>query len=66
MQEREGGKPLEVWTSGAVTNGTDMIAAYIKEKFPPPLATFVCAGADVGDRAREYGVPPPVFQINLA
>ena len=64
VKERQRGKPLEVWTSGGVTNGTDMIAAYVKEKYPPALATFVCAGADVGDRPKEYGAPPPHFEMS--
>lgn len=46
-----GGK---IWTSGAVTNGTDMVAAYIKATFPPQLAGIVCALADVGNRDQEY------------
>jgi transcriptional regulator GlxA family with amidase domain len=65
VSQKEDGKKVEIWTSGGVTNGTDMIAAYVKEKYPPSLAGFVCAGADVGDRAREYGVPPPEITINF-
>lgn len=65
-REGEGQKPLEVWTSGAITNGTDMIAAYVKEKFSPSLAKFVCDGADVGERSREYGTPLSEFKIELS
>lgn len=37
-----------------MTNGIDMVAAYLKEKFDPKLAAIVCAMADVGDRKQEY------------
>ena len=50
-----------IWTSGGVTNGTDMIAAYLKENFDPQLVTLVCALADVGDRGQEY----PEWQLKL-
>ncbi|KAL5485010.1 hypothetical protein ACEPAI_7652 [Sanghuangporus weigelae] len=51
----------KIWTSGGVTNGTDMVAAYLKENFDPQLAKLVRALADVGDRGQEY----PEWQLNL-
>ena len=54
-------KKKKIWTSGAVTNGTDMVAAYIKDTFDPRLAKLVCALADVGDREQEY----PEWQLNM-
>ena len=40
--------------TGGVTNGLDMVAAYLKEKYPGSLSDTVCALADVGDRGQEY------------
>jgi hypothetical protein len=37
-----------------VTNGQDMVAAYLHEKFQTELADLVCAMAEVGDRGQEY------------
>lgn len=45
----------KIWSSGGVTNGLDMMAAYVRENFHAPLAELVCKGADVGDRGVEYG-----------
>ena len=39
---------------GGITNGQDMVAAYVREKWPGPLSDTVCAMADVGDREVEY------------
>lgn len=44
----------KIWTSGAVTNGIDMVAAFIRENYPHEVAEIVCAVADVGDRPQEY------------
>ncbi|KAL9132868.1 MAG: hypothetical protein Q9175_005955 [Cornicularia normoerica] len=52
-----------LWTSGkslifiqrGFTNGQDMAAAYIREKWPGPLAETMMAMADVGERVPEYG-----------
>ena len=45
------------WSSGAVTNGTDMMAAFLRETgiIVPEVADIVCALTDVGDRPQEYG-----------
>ena len=40
---------------GGVTNGQDMVAAYIRSKWPGPTAETALAIADVGDRSQEYG-----------
>ena len=45
----------EVWSSGGITNGLDMVAAYLRGVFPGPLAETVCAFAEVGDRGMGYG-----------
>ncbi|OCK83174.1 class I glutamine amidotransferase-like protein [Lepidopterella palustris CBS 459.81] len=44
----------KVWTSAGITNGQDMVAAYIRQRWPGPLAEVVCAMADVGQRGVEY------------
>ena len=38
-----------------VTNGQDMVAAYVRNKWPGPTAEAVLAMADVGDRPQTYG-----------
>jgi hypothetical protein len=50
------GEPAgELWTTGGISNGCDMVAAYLREKMTPELADFVCSMAEVGERPVEYG-----------
>ncbi|CAJ2500985.1 Uu.00g038380.m01.CDS01 [Anthostomella pinea] len=45
------------WSSGGVTNGNDLVAAYCRaspKHFPRPLVEIACEMLDVGDRDREY------------
>lgn len=44
------------WSSGGVTNGNDLVAAYLREsgRFPGPIAEFACQSAEVGDRPQLY------------
>ncbi|KAI1420618.1 class I glutamine amidotransferase-like protein [Xylaria sp. FL1777] len=45
------------WSSGGVTNGNDLVAAYCRASpkyFPPALVEFICEQLDVGDRPQEY------------
>lgn len=44
----------ELWTSGGITEGTEMVAAYLREKMSVELAQLVCESAGVGNRPREY------------
>ena len=37
-----------------ITNGQDMVAAYIRDTWPGPAANAVLAMADVGERNVEY------------
>lgn len=37
------------------TNGQEMAAAYIREKWPGPTAEALLAMADVGERSQEHG-----------
>ncbi|KAF1951524.1 class I glutamine amidotransferase-like protein [Byssothecium circinans] len=45
----------KVWSSGGITNGMDMVAVYMKNKWPGPLSDTVLALADVEVRPAEYG-----------
>lgn len=44
----------ELWSAGGISNGLDMVAAYVRDKMSPELGGFVCQMADVGDRGAEY------------
>jgi len=54
----DGGK---LWMSGGVTNGLDMISAFVKTQYAPEVAALVCEVAEVGDRGQEYQKPAPAF-----
>ncbi|KAF8866388.1 PfpI endopeptidase-like protein [Acephala macrosclerotiorum] len=43
-----------VWTSGGITNGQEMVACYMKEKFPGPATEAAIAMADVGEKGIDY------------
>ncbi|KAI0486055.1 class I glutamine amidotransferase-like protein [Xylaria cf. heliscus] len=45
------------WSSGGVTNGNDLVAAYCRatpKYFPRSLVELICEELDVGDRPQEY------------
>lgn len=44
------------WSSGGVTNGNDLVAAYLREsgRFAPPIAEIAAQMAEVGDRPQLY------------
>ncbi|KAI1461635.1 ThiJ/PfpI family protein [Annulohypoxylon moriforme] len=44
------------WSSGGVTNGNDLVAAYCRAShhFPTPLVDVMCEMVDVGDRPQVY------------
>ncbi|KAI0896903.1 ThiJ/PfpI family protein [Annulohypoxylon nitens] len=44
------------WSSGGVTNGNDLVAAYCRAShhFPTPLVDVICEMIDVGDRPQVY------------
>ncbi|KAI1127706.1 class I glutamine amidotransferase-like protein [Nemania abortiva] len=45
------------WSSGGVTNGNDLVAAYARatpKYFPRPLVELICEQLEVGDRPQEY------------
>ena len=39
-----------------VSNGQDMVAAYVRNKWPGPTTEVVLAMAEVGERGQEYGI----------
>ncbi|KAI9150398.1 Isonitrile hydratase [Paramyrothecium foliicola] len=45
-----------LWTSGGITNGNDLAAAYARSSkhFPRAIADLACTMADVGDRPQTY------------
>jgi len=51
------------WSSGGVTNGNDLVAAYARQSrhFPKPLVEIVLNVTDVGDRSQEYDKGQSVF-----
>ncbi|KAH9902191.1 hypothetical protein F4778DRAFT_736655 [Xylariomycetidae sp. FL2044] len=62
--ERDG----RFWSSGGVTNGNDLVAAYCRASphhFPAPLVEFVCGMLDVGDRAQVYDKGQSLFVIGI-
>ncbi|KAI0195959.1 class I glutamine amidotransferase-like protein [Astrocystis sublimbata] len=45
------------WSSGGVTNGNDLVAAYARASpkyFPRPIVEIACEGLEVGDRDQKY------------
>ncbi|CAF9936931.1 hypothetical protein IMSHALPRED_010957 [Imshaugia aleurites] len=47
-----------LWSSeGGVTNGQDMVAAYIRQKWPGATAEAMIAMAEVGERSQYYESP---------
>ncbi|KAI1083295.1 ThiJ/PfpI family protein [Whalleya microplaca] len=55
------------WSSGGVTNGNDLVAAYCRASshFPNPVVEIACEVTDVGDRAQEYGKGQSAFVITM-
>ncbi|TAQ88219.1 Peptidylprolyl isomerase [Chlorociboria aeruginascens] len=43
-----------IWSSGGITNGQEMVAAYLREKLPGPVTEAVVAMAEVGEKGIEY------------
>lgn len=46
----------DLWSSGGVTNGLDMMAAFMRERWPEKRQLIECMLeiADVGERGQEY------------
>ncbi|KAI0175664.1 class I glutamine amidotransferase-like protein [Hypoxylon sp. FL1284] len=56
------------WSSGGVTNGNDMVAAYCRAsaRFPDPVVEIVCEMLEVGDRAQAYDRGQSAFILRVA
>ncbi|KAK1769540.1 class I glutamine amidotransferase-like protein [Phialemonium atrogriseum] len=57
-----------LWSSGGVTNGNDLVAAYARESrhFPGPLVDIATKLADAGERPQKYGASQTGFRIGFA
>lgn len=55
------------WSSGGITNGNDLMAAYAKTsgRWPVPVAEMGVALADVGDRGQFYSQGKGVFTLGI-
>ena len=49
-----GEKRPEVWTSGGIVNGIDLVHAYLKTKFPPEVTKIITEVAEVTERSQNY------------
>ncbi|KAF2020293.1 class I glutamine amidotransferase-like protein [Aaosphaeria arxii CBS 175.79] len=45
----------KIWTSGGITNGMDMMAVYLRQRWPGTLSEIVLSQADVEPRPADYG-----------
>ena len=45
---------MRLVNTGGITNGQEMVAAYIREKFPGPAAEAALAMAGCGEKGIEY------------
>ncbi|KAL8388455.1 hypothetical protein RB595_009233 [Gaeumannomyces hyphopodioides] len=55
------------WSSGGITNGNDLVAAYIRQSphFPGPVAEMALIMTDAGDRPQKYGQSKPTFIMSV-
>ncbi|KAI0152620.1 ThiJ/PfpI family protein [Xylariaceae sp. FL1272] len=56
-----------LWSSGGITNGNDLVAAYARtgKHFPSAIVEVACKMADVGDRGQLYSEGQTSFMIGL-
>ncbi|KAF9067330.1 ThiJ/PfpI family protein [Rhodocollybia butyracea] len=56
------------WSSGGVTNGNDLVAAYARQSkhFPKPLVEIALDLVDVGDRSQQYSRGQSAFMFGMA
>ncbi|KAI0396122.1 ThiJ/PfpI family protein [Xylariaceae sp. FL0594] len=58
-----------LWSSGGITNGNDLAAAYARQNprhFPPSVVEIALKMADVGDRPQAYEQSQSVFMMAFA
>ncbi|KAK6864690.1 DJ-1/PfpI family domain-containing protein [Apiospora arundinis] len=55
------------WSSGGVTNGNDLVAAYARQSkhFPRPVVEVALAMTDTGDRAQKYSQGQTSFVLGM-
>ncbi|KAK3986694.1 class I glutamine amidotransferase-like protein [Cladorrhinum sp. PSN332] len=56
------------WSCGGVTNGNDLVAAYMRaktDKFPGPVAEFATMLTETGDRSQKYEVGKVRFTLGV-
>ncbi|KAK3942137.1 class I glutamine amidotransferase-like protein [Diplogelasinospora grovesii] len=55
------------WSSGGVTNGNDLVAAYCRQdsRFPGPVCEIGLRLTDVGDRPQKYEVGQTAFTLGV-
>ncbi|KAI0444594.1 ThiJ/PfpI family protein [Xylaria telfairii] len=56
------------WSSGGITNGNDLVAAYCRsgKHFPSAVVEVACKMADVGDRGQMYSQSQMSFTLGMA
>ncbi|KAK8088891.1 class I glutamine amidotransferase-like protein [Apiospora hydei] len=56
-----------LWSSGGVTNGNDLVAAYARQSqhFPGPVVEVALAMTDTGDRAQKYSQGQTSFVLGM-
>ncbi|KAK7941101.1 Isonitrile hydratase [Apiospora aurea] len=56
-----------LWSSGGVTNGNDLVAAYARQSqhFPRPVVEVALAMTDTGDRAQKYSQGQMSFVLGM-
>ncbi|KAJ6546934.1 ThiJ/PfpI family protein [Mycena capillaripes] len=56
-----------LWSSGGITNGNDLVAAYARtgKYFPIAIAELGCKMTDVGDRAQIYSQGQAAFTLSM-
>ncbi|KAL8746117.1 MAG: hypothetical protein Q9190_001841 [Brigantiaea leucoxantha] len=52
--EKRWARDGKVWSSGAVTNGQDMMAAFVREMYPREIVEVTLGMSDVVARGQEY------------
>lgn len=57
----------KLWSSGAVTNGLDMMAAFVREAgvIEPEIGNIICSIHDIGNRPQEYDTDLPEILANI-
>ncbi|KAJ6027150.1 DJ-1 domain InhA-type [Penicillium canescens] len=49
-----------LWTSGGITNGHDLVVEYLRENYPAPLVNAIIVQADITPRLVHYSSPATI------